>query len=83
MSNRKCCWFPSNKSIRTIIQGDKVNIFNSVFSGSGQVTVNGKVYEGTNICIQNDKVIIDGVVQDDKSLVGANYNQHKWSRRNH
>lgn len=47
-----------------------MNIFNSVFSGSGQVTVNGKVYEGTNICIQNDKVIIDGVVQDDKQLVG-------------
>jgi hypothetical protein len=47
-----------------------MNIFNSVFSGSGQVSVNGKIYKGKNICIQNDQVIIDGVVQDDKQLVG-------------
>lgn len=47
-----------------------MNIFNSVFSGSGKVSINGKTYEGKNVCIQNNKVFVDGVEQNDGQLVG-------------
>lgn len=47
-----------------------MNIFNSVFSGSRQVSINGKTYEEKNVCIQNNKVFVDGIEQNDGRLVG-------------
>lgn len=38
-----------------------------MFGRNSQISINGKTYTGNNITINNDKVIIDGVVQDNTS----------------
>lgn len=37
----------------------------NIFGNNGKITVNGKTYTGNNISINNNQVIIDGVVQGD------------------
>ena len=36
-----------------------------IFNGRGSISINGKTYRGTNITINNGKVIIDGKVQEE------------------
>lgn len=43
----------------------------NIFGNNGKITVNGRTYSGNNITINNNQVIIDGVVQgdlDDKKI---------------
>ena len=36
-----------------------------LFNGGGSININGKTYNGTNITINNGRVIIDGKVQEE------------------